>query len=60
MSGYIHVEHQFGFSGSETIRAKQNFKNLALDYRVIVESYPVDNGVMKDNDFVSRLREHNQ
>ena len=25
MSSFLHVEHQFGFSGSETIRAKQNF-----------------------------------
>lgn len=26
MSGYIHVEHQLGFSSNETIRAKQNFE----------------------------------
>ena len=26
MSGYIHVEHQLGFSGSETIRAKKIMK----------------------------------
>ena len=28
MSGYLHVEHQLGFSSSETIRAKQNFEKL--------------------------------
>ena len=28
VSGYTHVEPQLGFSSSETIRAKQNFKSL--------------------------------
>ena len=27
VSSYVHVEHQIEFSGSETIRAKQNLKN---------------------------------
>lgn len=30
MSDYIHVEQQLGFSSSETIRAKQNFEQMAL------------------------------
>ena len=60
MSSYLHVEHQLGFSSSETIRAKQNFEKLALDNGVIVSTYHVDNGTFKANAFVSHIREHNQ
>ena len=60
MSGYIHIENQLGFSSSETIRAKQNFEQLALDNGVIVTNYMADNGLFKANQFVSHLREHNQ
>ena len=60
MSGYTYVEHQLGFSGSETIRAKQNFEKLALDCGVITENYLAGNGVFKANAFVCHLREHNQ
>ena len=60
MSGYIHVEHQIGFSSSETIRAKQNFEKLALDHGVIIQSYHADNGTFKANAFVGHIREHNQ
>ena len=60
MSSYIHVEHQLGFSSSETIRAKQNFEKLALDHGVIIANYHADNGTFKANSFVSHIREHNQ
>lgn len=60
MSGYIHVEHQLGFSSSETIRAKQNFEQLALGHGVLVESYLADNGIFNKSKFVDHIREHNQ
>ena len=60
MSGYVHVEHQLGFSGSETIRAKQNYGKLALDHGVIIENYLADNGIFEGKAFVGHLREHNQ
>ena len=59
MSSFLHVEHQLGFSGSETIKENHNFEKLALDYGVLVNSYKADNGVFKDNQFVSHIREHN-
>ena len=60
MSSYLHVEHQLGFSSSETIRAKQNFEKMALDYGVIVASYHANNGTFKANEFVAHIHEHNQ
>jgi hypothetical protein len=38
-SGYIHVEHQLGFSASETLRAKHNYEQLALENGVVVGNY---------------------
>ena len=60
MSGLVYVEHQLGFSSSETIRAKQNFEKLALDHGVLINSYRADNGVFRANEFVSHIRELNQ
>ena len=60
MSGFVHVEHQLGFSGSETIRAKQNFEQRSLDYGVLIDSYLADNGVFKANKFVAEIRDRNQ
>jgi hypothetical protein len=60
MSGYLHVEHQLGFSSSETIRAKQNYEQLAMNFGVLVDSYVADNGVFKANAFVTHIRDHNQ
>ena len=48
------------FSRSETIRVKQSFEKLALDYGVLINSYKADNGVFKANHFVSHIQEHNQ
>ena len=55
MSTFIHVERQLGVSGSETIRSKQNVEKLALDHRVLVDSYKADNGVFTWNAFVSHI-----
>ena len=60
MSSYIHVEHQIEFSGSETIRAKQNFEKLALYHGVLIDSYKDGDGIFKSNTFVYHIREHNQ
>ena len=60
MSGYIHVEEQLGFSGSETIRAKQSFEKFALDHGIVVQNYLCDNGIFKGRQFVKHLHEHNQ
>lgn len=60
MSGYIHVEHQLGFSSSETIRAKQNYEQMALAHGVLVEDYLTDNGVFSKTKFVDHIRQHNQ
>ena len=60
MSSYIHVEFQHGFSSSETLRAKQAFEKLALDYGVLVDSYLADNGVFKANAFVQHINQHGQ
>jgi hypothetical protein len=35
-TGYLHVEHQLGFSAVETIRAKQSYKNMAFEHGVVV------------------------
>ena len=59
-SGYMHVEHQLGFSAVETIRAKQDFEKHALDHGVIVESYLTDSGAFKANKFVAHINEHQQ
>ena len=60
MSSYIHVQHQLGFSSSETIRAKQNYEQMCLDNGILVESYMGDNGVFKAKAFVKHIRDHNQ
>jgi hypothetical protein len=60
MSGYVHVEHQMGFSSSETIRAKQNFEQLALSHGVLIEEYLTDNGVFSKTQFLDHIRHHNQ
>jgi hypothetical protein len=60
MSGYVHVEHQLGFSSSETIRAKQSFEQLALSHGVLIENYLADNGIFNKTSFVEHIRAHNQ
>jgi hypothetical protein len=59
-SGFMHVEHQLGFSAVETVRAKQAYEQMAMHYGVVVESYLTDSGAFKANTFVQHIREHEQ
>jgi hypothetical protein len=59
-SGYLHAEHQLGFSAVETVRAKQAFEQLALHHGVVVEAYLTDSGAFKANVFVEHIRSHSQ
>ena len=56
--GYLHVEHQLGFSAFETLRAKQSFENMAFEHGVVVQSYLTDSGAFKANAFVRQIRDH--
>ena len=59
-TGYMHVEHQLGFSAVETVRAKQNFELMAVGNGVLVESYLTDSGAFSAAKFVKQIREHSQ
>jgi hypothetical protein len=59
-SGYMHVEHQLGFSASETLRAKHNYEQLALAHGVVVVNYLADNGTFKARRFVDEIRNRSQ
>jgi hypothetical protein len=59
-SGFLHVEHQLGFSATETLRAKHNFEQLALEHGVIVVNYLADNGTFKARKFVEEIRNRSQ
>ena len=59
-SGFLHVEHQLGFSAVETIRAKQSYEKMALDAGVVVQSYLTDSGAFKANAFVDHIRNSGQ
>jgi hypothetical protein len=59
-SGYMHVEHQLGFSAADTIRAKQNFESMAMGRGVLVELYLIDSGAFSAAKFVKQIRDHNQ
>ena len=59
-SGFLHVEHQLGFSAVETVRAKQAFEQLAMHHDVVIESYLTDSGAFKAKVFVNHIRSHEQ
>ena len=59
-SGYMHVEHQIGFSAVETVRAKDGFETLALSHGVAIESYLTDSGAFKASAFVQHINNHAQ
>ena len=59
-SGYLHVEHQLGFSAVESIRAKQAYEQMSEHSGVVIESYLTDSGAFKANAFVQHIREHAQ
>lgn len=54
--GFLHVEHQLGFSAVETIRAKQAYEKMSLDSGVIVQSYITDSSAFKAKAFVDQIR----
>jgi hypothetical protein len=56
----MHVEHQLGFSATETLRAKHNFEQLALEHGVVVTNYLADNGTFKARRFVDEIRNRSQ
>jgi hypothetical protein len=47
------VEHQFGFSAVETIRAKQSYERMCLDNGILVQ----DSGAFKAKSFVKHIHE---
>ena len=59
-SGFVHVEHQVGFSAIETIRAKQEFERYSISVGVYVKSYLTDSGTFKATSFVQHIKTHNQ
>jgi hypothetical protein len=59
-SSYVHVEHQFGFSAVETIRAKQAYERKCIDNGIFVQDYLTDSGAFKANDFLKHINETHQ
>jgi hypothetical protein len=59
-SSYVHVEHQFGFSAVETIRATQSYEIMCLDNGIFVQDYLTDNGAYKANKCVKHIHETHQ
>jgi hypothetical protein len=60
-SGFIHVERQLGYSASETLRAKHNYEQLALEHAgVVVVNYLADTGTFKARRFVEEIRNRSQ
>jgi hypothetical protein len=59
-SSYVHVEHQFGFSAVETIRAKQSYERICLDNGILVQDYLTDSGAFKAKSFVKHIHETHQ
>ena len=57
MSSCLHVEHQLGFSSSETIRVKQDNEKLCLDHEIMIDTYLADNGALKPKKFVHHILE---
>jgi hypothetical protein len=44
----------------ETLRAKHNFEQRALEHGVVVTNYLADNGTFKARQFVDKIRNRNQ
>jgi hypothetical protein len=59
-SYYVHVEHQFGLSDVETIRAKQAYECKYMDNGIFFQDYLTDSGAFKANDFVKHINETHQ
>jgi hypothetical protein len=56
-SSYVHVEHQFGVSAVETIRAKQAYERKSTDNGIFLQDYLTDSGAFKANYFVKHINE---
>jgi hypothetical protein len=54
------VEHKFGFSAVENIRAKQSYEQMCLDNGILVQDYLTDSGAFKANKFVKHIHETHQ
>jgi hypothetical protein len=59
-SSKVHVEHQFGFSDVETIRAMQAYERMCLDNGFLVQDYLTDSGAIKANKFVKHIHDTHQ
>ncbi len=59
-SGFLHVEHQLGFSAVKKVCAKLAFEQMALHHGVVVEAYFTDSGAFKAKASVSYIWEHSQ
>jgi hypothetical protein len=54
------VEHQFGFSAVETIRAKQSYERMCLDNIIVVQDYLTESVAFKATKFVKHIHEAHQ
>jgi hypothetical protein len=41
-SSNVHVEHQCGYSGVKTIRAKQSYQRMRMDNGIFIQDHPTD------------------
>jgi hypothetical protein len=58
-SSFVHLEYEIGFSGVETICAKETFEQMALSYGIVIERYLSDSGTFKASLFIQHVRNHN-
>ena len=60
-SGFVHVELQKHLDMVETMKAKENFESMALDYGVIPQTYLSDNGgAFTSHEFAAKMKEYEQ
>jgi hypothetical protein len=56
----MHVKHQFGLFGVETIRANQSYERMCLDNGILVQDYLTDSDAFKASSFVKYMHETHQ
>jgi len=54
-SGFLHVEHQVGFSAVKTVTAKQNYESMCMEHGNVVHNYFTDNSVFKAEAFFKNI-----
>jgi hypothetical protein len=59
-SGYISIQHQHGFTASETIQAKIKFEQEASQSGVTISAYHTDNGVFNAQEFMKEIADKGQ